>query len=70
MRNFAKRLDILEERIRPNPLTVLARTATGELMEMTARECIERGFGFVKVVDGHNLHDLDMILDYILHEYD
>ena len=51
-------------------MTVLARTATGELMEMTARECSERGFGFVKVVDGHNLHDLDMILDYILHEYD
>lgn len=64
MRDIMKRLVKLEERIRPNPLMVLT-VVDGQQVEMTAKECVERDLGFIKVTDGHNLNDLDLLLEYI-----
>lgn len=59
-----KRLERLEERIRPNPLMVLT-VVDGQQVEMTARECVERDLGFIKVTDGHNLNDVDLLLEHM-----
>lgn len=37
----------------------------GQQVEMTARECVERDLGFIKVTDGHNLNDVDLLLEHM-----
>lgn len=41
---------------------MLAINADGEQQEMTARECIDNGYQFCKVVEGNNLEELDELL--------
>lgn len=64
MRDIMKRLEELERKIRPQHLTILA-SLDGEQVEMTVQECIDKGAGFIKVLDGCNMKDLDLILDMI-----
>jgi hypothetical protein len=67
MRDIMKRLEALEKKIRPQHLTILA-SLNGEQVEMTVQECIDKGGSFIKVLDGCNLKDVDLILDIILQQ--
>lgn len=67
MRDIMKRLEALERKIRPQHLTILA-VLNGEQLEMTVQECIDKGAGFIKVLDGCNMDDVDLILDIILQQ--
>lgn len=64
MRDIMKRLEALERKIRPQHLTILA-VLNGEQLEMTVQECIDKGARFVKVLDGCNFNDIDLILNEI-----
>jgi hypothetical protein len=66
MTSIEKRLKAIQEKVKPSPLHVLAENADGEQVEVTATECISKGFEFVKVTRGGNIGDLDQILAYIL----
>ena len=57
--SIRKRLQALEEKCSPRKLYVLAINADGEQQEMTAKECIDNGYQFCKVVEGNNLEELD-----------
>lgn len=49
-----------------DPLIVIAELPdTKELQKMTVAEMLETGSGFVRVVSGSSLTDLDKILDSI-----
>ena len=62
MRSILSRLEELENRCKPRPLIVIAENEQGEQLECTARECIEKGYGFVRCVGGNDFRDLDMLL--------
>lgn len=64
MNNLIKRIAVLERQFNPDPMLVVADTASGEAV-MTADECIKSGLGFSRVYSGGNLRDLDKILNYI-----
>lgn len=58
------RLRAIEKQYNQEPMIVLAVTDTGERLIMTMRECIESpDTYFEKVVSGHNLDDLDLLLN-------
>ena len=66
MKNAVARLEELEKRHLQDPLIVIAELPeTNELKKMTVAEMLETGSGFVKVVSGSSLTDLDKILDSI-----
>ena len=60
--SIRKRLQALEEKCSPRKLIVIAINADGEQQEMTARECIDNHFDFVRCVGGNNLEELDELL--------
>ena len=62
MTDILKRLAELERRIAPEPMIIEAEDPGGGLHKMTVTEAIDRGFGFVRVIRGGNLHDLDRLL--------
>ncbi len=58
------RLRAIEKQYNQEPMIVLAVSDTGERLTMTMRECLERpDTYFEKVVSGHNLDDLDLLLN-------
>lgn len=66
MKSALTRLEELEKRHLQDPLIVIAELPdTKELQKMTVAEVLETGSGFVKVVSGSSLTDLDKILDSI-----
>lgn len=66
MKSALTRLEELEKRHLQDPLIVIAELPdTNELKKMTVAEMLETGSGFVKVVSGSSLTDLDKILDSI-----
>ncbi len=66
MKSALTRLEELEKRHLQDPLIVIAELPdTKELQKMTVAEMLETGSGFVKVVSGSSLTDLDKILDSI-----
>ena len=62
MTDILKRLAELERRIAPEPMIIEAEDPGGGIHEMTVTEAINKGFGFVRVIRGGNLHDLDKLL--------
>ena len=60
--NILKRISELERRIAPEPMIIEAEDPGGGIHEMTVSEAINRGFGFVRVVRGGSMKDLDAIL--------
>lgn len=64
-----KRLEDIERRYKQDPLIVLARTASGEEIKITMRECLERkDTRFIRVIAGSSLEDLDLFLKAIEQE--
>lgn len=64
-----KRLEDIERRYKQDPLIVLARTASGEEIKITMRECLERkDTSFIRVIAGSSLEDLDLFLKVIEQE--
>lgn len=59
--NLMKRLQALEDKLKPKELIVIA-IVDGQEVAITARECIDRKAGFVRVKDGNNLEELDELL--------
>ncbi len=59
--NVMKRLQALEEKLKPKELIVIA-ILDGQKVEITARECIDKKAEFVKVKYGNNLEELDELL--------
>lgn len=59
--NIMKRLQALEDRLKPKELSVIA-IVDGKEKVMTARECIDRKADFVRVKDGNDLEELDELL--------
>ena len=62
MTDIRKRLAELERRIAPEPMIIEAEDPGGGIHEMTVSEAINKGFGFVRVIRGGNMKDLDKIL--------
>lgn len=67
MRDVMKLLERIEKALIPEHLTILA-SLDGQEVEMTVQECIDKGAGFIKVLDGCNMDDVDLILDIILQQ--
>lgn len=66
MKSALTRLEELEKRHLQDPLIVIAELPdTKELQKMTVAEMLETGSGFVRVVSGSSLTDLDKILESI-----
>lgn len=64
MNAIDRRLQKLESRIHPEPMTIEALTADGRLIETTVSELEQLpGAHFVRVVSGGNLRDLDRLLE-------
>ena len=59
--NLMKRLQALEDKLKPKELIVIA-IVDGQEIAITARECIDRKADFVRVKDGNNLEELDELL--------
>lgn len=59
--NVMKRLQALEDKLKPKELIVIA-IVDGQEVAITARECIDRKADFVRVKDGNNLEELDELL--------
>ena len=59
--NIMKRLQALEDRLKPKELSIIA-IVDGKEIVMTARECIDRKADFVRVKDGNDLEELDELL--------
>lgn len=68
MKDKGIRLDALEKIFIAEPLIVLAENPnTGETVEMTCKEMIDRGYGFCRVVRGGSPggKDIQTLLDYM-----
>lgn len=64
MKSTLARIEELEKLYSNDPLIVLAELPdSNELQKMTVAEMLERGGGFVRVVSGSSLKDLDKILE-------
>ena len=59
--NLMKRLQALEDKLKPKELIVIA-IVDGQEVAITARECIDRKADFVRVKGGNNLEELDELL--------
>ena len=59
--NILKRLEALEGVVCKDPIKVLCEL-DGEEVTLTAREALEKGAGFIKVIGGADLKDLDLLL--------
>ena len=62
--SILKRLEALEKVHSPDPLIVEAMTDTGDVIEILARDEVQRpDVHFCRVVRGCNMNDLDLLLD-------
>ena len=62
MKSFLARLAALEASRRRDPLILLCEDDDGNTVRMTVKEMLDSGRGFVKVVRGSRLSDLDKLL--------
>lgn len=62
MKSQIARLELLEARRRADPLLVLCEDSNGDTAKMTVAEMFDTGRGFVRVVGGSSLKDLDRLL--------
>lgn len=62
MKSQIARLELLEARRRADPLLVLCEDSNGDTAKMTVAEMFDTGRGFVRVVGGSSLSDLDNLL--------
>ena len=62
MHNIESRLAALEAGRRSDPLLVLAEDDDGNTTRMTVTEMLNAGRGFIRVVGGSRLSDLDKLL--------
>ena len=62
MKSFLARLAALEASRRQDPLTVLAEDDDAIMQTMTVEAMLDSGRGFVRVVSGSRLSDLDKLL--------
>lgn len=62
MRDILTRIELLEASRRQDPLLVLCEDDDGNTARMTVKEMLDSGRGFVKVVRGSRLSDLDRLL--------
>ncbi len=74
MKSFLARLAALEASSRQDPLILLCEDDDGNTVRMTVTEMLNAGRGFVRVVGGSSLKDLDRLLtayhDQALHAAD
>ena len=74
MKSFLARLAALEASRRQDPLILLCEDDDGNTVRMTVTEMLNAGRGFVRVVGGSSLKDLDRLLtayhDQALHAAD
>ena len=74
MKSFLARLAALEASRRQDPLILLCEDDNGNAARMTVTEMLNAGRGFVRVVGGSSLKDLDRLLtayhDQALHAAD
>lgn len=63
MRNILTRLELLEASRRQDPLILLTVDSEGNQKKMTVSEMVQSdNYGFVRVVSGSSLRDLDKLL--------
>ena len=62
MKSQIARLELLEARRRADPLLVLCEDSNGDTAKMTVSEMLNGERGFVRVVGGSSLSDLDNLL--------
>ena len=62
MKSFLARLAALEASRRQDPLIILCEDVDGNTARMTVTEMLNAGRGFIRVVGGSRLSDLDMLL--------
>ena len=62
MRDILTRIELLEASRRQDPLLVLCEDDDGNTVRMTVTEMLNAGRGFVRVVGGSSLKDLDRLL--------
>lgn len=62
MKSILSRLELLEASRRADPLIVLCEDSNGDTARMTVSEMLNAGRGFVRVVGGSSLSDLDNLL--------
>ena len=62
MKSFLVRLAALEASRRQDPLIILCEDVDGNTAKMTVQEVLDTGRGFVRVVSGSRLSDLDKLL--------
>ena len=62
MHNIESRLTVLEASRRQDPLIILCEDVDGNTAKMTVQEVLDTGRGFVRVVSGSRLSDLDKLL--------
>lgn len=62
MKSILSRIELLEASRRSDPLLVLCEDSNGDTAKMTVCEMLNGGRGFVRVVRGSSLSDLDNLL--------
>lgn len=62
MKSQIARLELLEASRRSDPLLVLCEDSNGDVAKMTVSEMLNGERGFVRVVGGSSLKDLDRLL--------
>lgn len=62
MKSLLTRIELLETSRRSDPLLVLCKDSNGDTAKMTVSEMLNAGSGFVRVVGGSSLSDLDRLL--------
>ena len=62
MRDILTRIELLEASRRQDPLILLCEDDNGNAARMTVTEMLNAGRGFVRVVSGSRLSDLDKLL--------
>lgn len=62
MKSILTRIELLEASRRSDPLLVLAEDEHGNTEKMTVAEMFDTGRGFVRIVGGSRLSDLDRLL--------
>lgn len=60
-REIFQRLDALEKVYTKNPIMVLCKTESGEMI-MSVAECVRCDADFLRVVSGGDISDLDILL--------
>ena len=62
MKSLLTRIELLETSRRSDPLLVLCEDSNGDTAKMTVAEMFDTRRGFVRIVGGSRLSDLDRLL--------